>query len=80
MNTLTVLLLCLTAIALVYLLKQPRRRLRYDGSSWWPADWTYDLGGGPAYDRHRIMRERGLYSERHGPPHSTPGGDGRARR
>lgn len=80
MNTLTVLLLCLTVIALVFLLKQPRR-LRYDGVSdyWWPVTWTYDWGGGPAYDRHVIMRERGPYNEHHGPPHATPGGDGRAR-
>jgi hypothetical protein len=82
MNTLTVLLLCLTVIALVYLLKQPRRRLRYDGRSdyWWPANWNFDWGGGPAYDRHRIMRERGPYHQNYGPPHSTRGGDGRARR
>ncbi len=71
MNTLAILLICLTAVAVVYMMTRPRRRLMYDGVSdyWWPATWNFDWGGGPGRDRYDIMREARPY---HGAPHSTP--------
>jgi hypothetical protein len=30
----------------------------------YPVTWNFDWGGGPGYDRHRIMHSRGPYNMR----------------
>ena len=33
------------------------------GLQWrWPVTWNFDWGGGPGYDRHQILTERGPYN------------------
>jgi len=81
MKTIVVILICVTVLLIAYLYTRPRTIYEvgvFEPS--WPVTWTYDWSGGHGRDRHRILRERGPYHMNYGPPHSTPGGDGRARR
>jgi len=80
MKTIVVVIICITVLTLAYIFTRSQPILYGVDEVSWPANWNFDWSGGPGRDRHEIMREAGPYHMDHGAPHSTPGGDGRARR